>query len=111
MGGVQAVTRSTPATFAVTTVMWAEAVSGSARRGCSPGRGDGRCFCPRKTPGWVSTSNARIDSSWCCAKVRTLACTVRRSSRTSPGTVATIRSISSGPRRKLSGDQLSNFSE
>ena len=28
IGGVQAVTRSTPATFAVTTVMWADAVSG-----------------------------------------------------------------------------------
>lgn len=77
----------------------------------APAAWTGMCFCPSRTPGSVSTSNSRKESSWWRAKVRTCSWTKRMSSMTCWGTDAMIFSTSSSVSRKESGLHLSNFSE
>jgi hypothetical protein len=112
IGGVHAATRSTPATFAVTIVMCADATSGYRPPGMyAPAADTGMLRWPSSTPGAVSTSKSCSDARWCRANARTLPCTVRMSSRTWSGTVRTIASICSVSSRNRSGSQPSKRRE
>src|SRR5438309_109593 len=56
-GGVAAITRLTPATLAVTTLIWADATIGYLPPGMyAPTLLTGMFLCPRRTPGMVSIS-------------------------------------------------------
>src|ERR1700731_4980406 len=56
-GGVAAITRLTPATLAVTTLIWADATIGYLPPGTyAPTLLTGMFLCPSRTPGMVSIS-------------------------------------------------------